>query len=377
MSAQSEARTYSFMTMSTVIHVAMAVGIMFLQVQVNEPKEITQVEIMSDSAPLVHLSDSPATPQPQEVSHAPVVAETAKPETSEEELAPAPVAVPAPAPKAVKAPSRPAPKAIPALLPVVENTDLESTVAETQSELSEEDIADDLSQVDQEENTKLAAVHEDLSKEADEEMKEQEAKLLAIQKQNEAESQKMAQENAAKRAQEKKELAERKAAAIAAAQAAREAELARQAQEAQAAKQAEEARLQAERQAAAAPAAVAASQQASGNGGNGNEIRALEDLRQMPGNQRPQYDAQDRLHQRQGEVAFLAYVSREGSVVNFKMMKSSGHRELDAKTLKAIKNWKFYPGQEGWVEIPFKWDLKGGPQEMPTTLRRRAQVGQN
>jgi TonB family protein len=97
----------------------------------------------------------------------------------------------------------------------------------------------------------------------------------------------------------------------------------------------------------------------------------------MPGNQRPQYDAQDRLNQRQGEVAFLAYVSREGSIVNFKMTKSSGHRELDAKTLKAIKNWRFYPGQEGWVEIPFKWDLKGGPQEMPTTLRRRAQVGQN
>ena len=93
----------------------------------------------------------------------------------------------------------------------------------------------------------------------------------------------------------------------------------------------------------------------------------------MPGNQRPQYDAEDRLHQRQGEVAFLAYVSRDGSVVSYKMMKSSGHRELDAKTLKAIKGWKFYPGQEGWVEIPFKWDLKGGPQEMPTTLRRRAQ----
>ena len=44
-----------------------------------------------------------------------------------------------------------------------------------------------------------------------------------------------------------------------------------------------------------------------------------------------QYDADDRLKGRQGEVAFMAYVSREGSLGQFKMLKSSGYRELDEK----------------------------------------------
>lgn len=106
------------------------------------------------------------------------------------------------------------------------------------------------------------------------------------------------------------------------------------------------------------------------------EIRALEDLKQKPGNKKPIYTAEDRAKGRTGEVTFAGYVSKDGSVSGFKMIKSSGHRELDARTLTAIKTWKFQPGQEGWVEFPFKWDLKGDPQQMPGTLRR-AKISQN
>ena len=64
-------------------------------------------------------------------------------------------------------------------------------------------------------------------------------------------------------------------------------------------------------------------------------------------------------------------MTRDGHLKDFKLLRSSGHRTLDMKTLKAIRDWKFYPGQEGTVEIPYRWILKGGPQEMPATLRRK------
>jgi len=105
------------------------------------------------------------------------------------------------------------------------------------------------------------------------------------------------------------------------------------------------------------------------------ELRSLAQLRQKPGNPRPQYDPQERLKGHNGAVIFKAFVTIDGNLTEFKMLQSTGYKNLDFKTLKALKQWKFYPGQEGWVELPFQWDLKGGTQEMPALLRRR--VGQN
>lgn len=99
-------------------------------------------------------------------------------------------------------------------------------------------------------------------------------------------------------------------------------------------------------------------------------VRSLDQLRQMPGNPRPQYDRQERLRGDQGKVAFIAYISKDGYPSKFRMMNSTGFRNLDAKTLAALKKWRFYPGQEGWVELPFRWDLKGGAQEDGGLLRR-------
>lgn len=156
-----------------------------------------------------------------------------------------------------------------------------------------------------------------------------------------------------------------------------------------------QAREQAAREAAAKQAAaVAAAQAAAGNGEgqgssegkgageNGNPavaetkvagepsgVRSLDQLRQMPGNQRPQYAREERLRGDQGAVVFYAYISKEGHPTQFRMVKSTGFRNLDGKTLVALKKWRFYPGQEGWVELPFRWDLKGGAQEDGGRLR--------
>ncbi len=141
-------------------------------------------------------------------------------------------------------------------------------------------------------------------------------------------------------------------------------------------------------QAEAAATAAAASQNTSEVGGNGDlaqtagpgkkgELRALEQLRQMPGNPKPDYAPEERLQGQQGTIIFKAFVTDSGKLTHFEMVQSTGHRNLDFKTLRALKQWKFYPGQQGWVELPFRWDLKGGPQEMPTLLRRRVGQQQN
>lgn len=121
-----------------------------------------------------------------------------------------------------------------------------------------------------------------------------------------------------------------------------------------------------------------------GSGNNGNPhlntpvagapqgVRSLDQLKQMPRNPLPQYSADERFHGHQGVVVFQAYITPAGKPTQFKMVQSSGHQNLDSKTLAALQNWKFYPGQEGWVELPFKWSLSGEAQE--TGRLRRASL---
>lgn len=99
-------------------------------------------------------------------------------------------------------------------------------------------------------------------------------------------------------------------------------------------------------------------------------VRSLDQLRQMPNNPKPYYDREERRRGDQGIVKFVAFINKLGKPENFKLIQSSGYANLDKKTLAALKNWRFHPGQEGWVELPFKWDLQGGVQEDGGFLRR-------
>ncbi len=101
----------------------------------------------------------------------------------------------------------------------------------------------------------------------------------------------------------------------------------------------------------------------------GSKIRNLSDLRQMPGNPKPVYSIAERVKGMQGFILFYAFVQSNGSVSRISMKTSSGFRSLDYKSQSALAKWKFYPGQEGWVQVPFEWNLKGGPVEAPTLLR--------
>lgn len=101
------------------------------------------------------------------------------------------------------------------------------------------------------------------------------------------------------------------------------------------------------------------------------KVRSLENLKQLNGNPKPQYSIEERFRKEQGTVVFQAFVTNQGLLKDFKLVQSTGYKNLDGKTLAALKRWKFYPGQEGWVEIPQTWNIKGEAEEMPATLRRK------
>jgi TonB family protein len=374
MESRKDVRTYTFILISIFTHLALAIGVLTLNTSSQKKKpEATSVEVLS----------AEGTASAVETDQAPVLAENSKPAEAPQ------IAPQEAAPKAVASASLPA-KLAPATEIINEasshavstqavsthavSTHVAPSVAEESPTTEESDVAvstsdespSETDQVTESVDPALAA-QEDISRISDEALREKEAQAEALRQETLKESEKLAQEQKTKYEQQREALATAAAERMAQeAQAERQAEEARQAE---AARQAEEARIAEQNR----TQNLSGSAEGTGSG----DVRTLSELKQIPGNQRPQYDSEDRFKGRQGEVAFLAYVSPEGRLTEFKILQSSGHRELDAKTLKAIRDWKFYPGQEGWVEIPFKWDLKGGPQEMPTGLRRRAQVSPN
>ena len=100
-------------------------------------------------------------------------------------------------------------------------------------------------------------------------------------------------------------------------------------------------------------------------------VRSIDQLRQMPGNPKPSYSVDERLARQQGRVIFQAFVTNDGRLMNFRLLTSTGYKNLDGKTLAALKKWRFYPGQQGWVEIPQVWTIKGDVEQLPATLRRQ------
>jgi len=65
----------------------------------------------------------------------------------------------------------------------------------------------------------------------------------------------------------------------------------------------------------------------------------------------------------QGTVVLLVLVGADGSVLQVKVDKSSGHRELDRAAVKAAKGWRFNPGthngqpSKGWARVPVTFNL--------------------
>lgn len=358
MENRSDSRTLSFIILSVIAHVAIAAGVMTMNSQSEQKEEAAPLEISAESSPEIQeVSEAPVVADLPKEAEAPVIAK--EPALPSKAAAVAPPPPPKPAPKAVKAPKIPQtlPQAKAVAVPVAEEpmTQEESPVVVpvTQNE------AEEPTEEQPEETPVVAPAPAPVQAQEDapvEEEKPAPAPTPLVEEITEPEQkeddtdEKLVAAEAELKAQEEEQAAKEAAAAAAAAK------LAEEARQAEAAKQAEEAKI-------AESASIGSITGQGGDGSSPSEARNLESLRQMPGNKRPQYDRDDQANGRQGQVSFKAYVSKEGAITELQLARSSGHRELDAKSLKAIKSWKFYPGQEGWVEIPFQWDLKGEPQQ--------------
>jgi TonB family protein len=91
----------------------------------------------------------------------------------------------------------------------------------------------------------------------------------------------------------------------------------------------------------------------------GIPVRDSSLLRQRPGNHPPLYPIPDRRANREGTVVLLAHIMRDGSVGQIAIQQSSGSQTIDAAAVKAYRDWKYYPGQEGWVRHPIRFQLQG------------------
>ncbi|MBX7231313.1 MAG: TonB family protein [Bdellovibrionales bacterium] len=98
-------------------------------------------------------------------------------------------------------------------------------------------------------------------------------------------------------------------------------------------------------------------------------MQSYTDLRQSPGNHPPSYPTQARRNGWQGEVILNYYVTPQGLVKDVSVSQSSGFPILDQEAIRAVKQYKFTQGQEGWTQHPVIFSLKGESIESPGQLR--------
>jgi|GEM_PF-820564 TonB family C-terminal domain len=418
-------KTPRFLTMSAMVHAAALFTLAFASFPlVNDLKtETVTIELQDSSDPipmpvqqLAKGEEVPATQgstpqlpakedlaeQPEPSEMAPIKAQAPAQKIASEDLKlpkAAPITKPAVA-QAAKPAAAPVAKttmaAVPATIEDIQDPELEKGEIAEQSVAAPlaDDLDEDLEKVNHAQAAALSKEKEQMDQMAAAVASEQDETLNSVANEAAAEDAKLAAMN--------ENLKKKNADSIAKAQAAERAEKEandRAEQEAAAAQAAatQKARDEAAGRAAAAQAASLAAAKAhakeqaakagsgegdgsgAGNSGDTTEssklagaptgVRSLEQLRQKPGNPRPMYSPQERLLGQKGDVGYLAYITKEGVPTQFRLIKSTGHQNLDSKTLTALKKWKFYPGQEGWVELPFKWDLKGETQEAGGLLR--------
>lgn len=371
-SNHSQKTTYAVMG-SSLLHAGLVIAVLTLHIQPSPAKqEIVEIQFQE-------TAEAPTSALPIET---PTPEETQVPEIALEPKLPTPAqTLPAKTVLANTTSTVEVPEvvAVQASEPAEVQDDEDST---TQNQLADEAEADEsLESADMfNDDSEVLA---DQAKNEERERAESAAKMSALrQAQSRAElervrearekAQEAARLNASKIADENRQKkAQAQAAELAAAEARYQASAKAAAQAAAQAAEADRAQ--------AAAAAMAKQGELQGSKGGASEphqessVRPLEDIKQMPGNERPIYDEDDRLAGRGGQVVFYAFITNAGQPSDFKLIQSSGHKSLDLKTLKAIRGWKFYPGQEGWIEIPFQWDLKGEPTAIGGTLRKVSQ----
>ena len=268
--------------------------------------------------------------------------------------------------KALVAKSAPSRAGVPETIEDIAAPDLDmDTVAVAQlGALGEDELESEFKNVDKRSDAALRAQKSAMDAEAKMISDEQDQALAALENENKAQARAMNDSLNATRTKNAAALAQVRASEQAAADRAARDEADRQ-------KSLAAARAQGAGQNGRGRGESGADEQALAAAGSPNAVRSVDSLRQVPGNPKPQYATEERLRREQGKVVFYAFVTQQGTLEKFKLVQSTGYKNLDGKSLAALKKWKFYPGQQGWVEIPQVWNLKGDAENMPTLLRRQ------
>lgn len=380
-SAPPQSKTGRFITLSAMAHVVFFAGVFTLAVPMFEQPKTETVTIEIEDAGLPLPRGERASPSASAIAAPAQAPQVAPEETSKDELAsaaddvvvaarkPREAAKPAPAARTNVADVRPmateSDVEVPEKIDDLEAEELEESqfLAAAAGQYEGGELDKNFAKIDEKSADGVNGARAELDREADRMAQDDLGEIEKLDREN--------QESAKAMAARADALKRKNAAALAAARA-----------------QENAARERAEREQAARLAGAARGDEAAtavkGDGGTGSSagagraagvpggVRALENLRQMPGNPKPAYSESERFAKHQGTASFVAYVNREGYPTQFRQVRSSGHANLDGKTLAALKKWRFYPGQEGWVEIPMRWDLRGGVHETSALANRRS-----
>lgn len=387
----TESSSSRFFAMSTAAHVALLLATAFISAPLIQQATVETVTIEIESEPesiakgqqvMATQGSSPTQVKVAATPSAPVVGGNEL--SGEDDIVvtkpqgrAAPVKASAPkqarASQAKAAPKAAPIKALAASIDDIDAPELDEALLEQTKTVKgfDDDLGSDFENIDRQSKAKAAAIAKAIDEDANQLAQENDEFLNSIAEQTNSQTAAFLAANKARRAQDYAGIAAAKANEEAAA-AARAAALAKA------------------RQAELRNGSGAGFGSGSGNGvgqgagnngvnapsqtiaGSPNGVRKLDQLRQMPGNPIPQYSLEEREKGHQGNVVFHAYVDRSGGLQKFKQVSSTGYANLDVKTLNALKRWKFYPGQEGWVELPFGWSLKGGAKAIGGTLRSRS-----
>ncbi len=94
-------------------------------------------------------------------------------------------------------------------------------------------------------------------------------------------------------------------------------------------------------------------------GASASDVSAVFDAK----NCKAEYPKTSLVNEEQGAVSMAFLVSAEGSVLDSKVEKTSGYKNLDKAALKAISACKFKPGTkdgsvaQSWAKVEYVWKL--------------------
>ena len=74
---------------------------------------------------------------------------------------------------------------------------------------------------------------------------------------------------------------------------------------------------------------------------------------------RPNYPLHARQYHWTGDGLFLCNIRSDGTVASVDVLRSTGHEMLDRAAIKALRQWRFHPGDMNAIKIPINFSMSG------------------